>query len=318
MEFQPNLKKVNLKPKGEVEIILTTYLSDLRGSVGMLSEMIDQKIAVGFDSTVVTYNVQINARNNKPIREYKVDQNGIVSEVKPTGEQMEMNLEGLPKEKVPIKDEPQEIDKNVIDDFVCEGLSPMPTSTTFPAQTWIVRLRHGETYLRIASEYGISSGRIVEVVDAYREEIAPLAAKWNEWREGKVAAEPAAEAETVEMTEQGGAVESSQEQKPEEEGGNEPGDGQAPRETMDFDTGDANVVTTADSDKEKIEAFILEEKPMFEDIPFDFPKLLAGRKAGKSWIEIANTIGVTSSRLQAAYTTYKKRVAKMIEDRGAA
>lgn len=91
-EFNPNVKKVNLKPKGEVEIILITSLSDLRGSVETLSNMIDQKVRVALESNVVSYNVQINARTEKPITTYKVDDDGIVSQVQPEGEQMELDL----------------------------------------------------------------------------------------------------------------------------------------------------------------------------------------------------------------------------------
>lgn len=97
-EFNPVFKKMNMKPKGEVEIVLTTSLSNLRGSVEALSEMIDQKVVVSLESTIVTYNVQINARTEKPIRSYKVDELGVVAEVKPEGEQAELDL-GLPKKK---------------------------------------------------------------------------------------------------------------------------------------------------------------------------------------------------------------------------
>ncbi len=176
-EFNPVFKKMNMKPKGEVEIVLSTSLSELRGSVEALSEMIDQKIRVALESTVVTYNVQINARTEKPIRHYKVDESGIVTEVKSEGEQTEMDL-GLPKEQDPVKEVPEEISREIVDDFILSLLAPQYDDLPYPFYAWVDRLRLGETYSKLASDFAMSSGKIVELIDEYRSRVAPLAAKW--------------------------------------------------------------------------------------------------------------------------------------------
>jgi hypothetical protein len=49
-------------------------------------------------------------------------------------------------------------------------------------------------------------------------------------------------------------------------------------------------------------------KPKFDDIPFDFPSLLAKKKSGKSWMEIAREINEPSSKLGTAFTKYKSKV----------
>lgn len=63
------------------------------------------------------------------------------------------------------------------------------------------------------------------------------------------------------------------------------------------------------SDKARLEAFILEQKPVFEDIPFNFPQLLERKRESKeTWLEIASDLGERSTILQAAYSKYKARV----------
>lgn len=118
IEFKPILKKVNLKPGGKKEIVLEVSDSCLDGKLDKLSEMIDQKISASFESEIVTYNIQINARTNQPLTSYKVDDRGVVHEVKPEGEQ----LEAFPPAEVPIKEEQEELEKQVIDEFIRAGL----------------------------------------------------------------------------------------------------------------------------------------------------------------------------------------------------
>ncbi|MEK5162042.1 hypothetical protein NYE69_06825 [Paenibacillus sp. FSL R5-0527] len=71
--------------------------------------------------------------------------------------------------------------------------------------------------------------------------------------------------------------------------------------------------------KEELEEYILNQQPVFEDIPFDFPQLLKRRKSeGKTWMQIAQEAGVSSSQISSKYSEYKKRVTKMMKDGGAA
>ncbi|WP_433943388.1 hypothetical protein [Paenibacillus sp. SN-8-1] len=71
-------------------------------------------------------------------------------------------------------------------------------------------------------------------------------------------------------------------------------------------------------DKEELEQFILKEKPIFEDIPFDFPKFLEQRNGGMTWLQIAKSEGVPSTQISSKYRTYKERVAEMMKGGGAA
>lgn len=77
--------------------------------------------------------------------------------------------------------------------------------------------------------------------------------------------------------------------------------------------------TFKEIDKDELEKFILTQQPVFDDIPFDFPTLLRQRKEeGKTWMDISRETGVPSSQISSKYTAYKKRVAKMMQDGGAA
>ncbi|WP_238933564.1 hypothetical protein [Brevibacillus choshinensis] len=333
MEFKPLVKKVNLKPKGIVEIVLETSISDLQGKIDPLSSMIDRRAEATLDSLVVNYNVAINTQTNKPVIGYKVDDTGIVHEVKPEGEQLEAEL-GLPKEKIPTKEEQEEAERTVIDDFIREGLAPRFDDLPYDFQSIISRKLAGETYMKIASELEMSSGKIVDLVDQYRSRVAPMALKWDEWRKGKdkpkaakdneekpVAQEdvpatdndqePAASAEKGESDSDEFAI---FDDASEEEDDSLPVFGETSDESGDMDSGENGLVTPEAEgtiDKDAVENFILSGlAPVFEDITYDFPALLSRRRSGETWIKIAASINISSTKLQAAWSKYKKLVAE--------
>ncbi|WP_308722470.1 hypothetical protein [Paenibacillus polysaccharolyticus] len=110
------------------------------------------------------------------------------------------------------------------------------------------------------------------------------------------------------------------------EGGDESGS----RE-MDFSSESGDQQPSADSegekknapveiDKEALEIFILNKRPIFDDIKFadvpaDFPSLLERRKVnGKTWLEISKEINIPSAQISSKYNAYKKRVTKMMQD----
>jgi len=58
-------------------------------------------------------------------------------------------------------------------------------------------------------------------------------------------------------------------------------------------------------------AFILSgQAPAFEETEYDFPALLARKQNGETWIKIASSIGTSSSKLQTAWSKYKKLVSE--------
>jgi len=203
VDFKALVKKVNLKPKGVKEIVLEINDTGLDGKLNKLSEMIDQKVKVDLDSLVVNYNVTINAKTNKPVTEYKVDDKGVVSEVQPTHEQLEADL-SLPPEKVKTRVEEEQVDLEIVDSFILSGLSPNYVDLPYDFANIVKRKLEGESYYKLANELEISSGKIVEYVDEYRKRVAASALAWHEWKEEQEAngpVDPAEENENVDNPE---------------------------------------------------------------------------------------------------------------------
>ncbi|OMF17021.1 hypothetical protein BK131_03335 [Paenibacillus amylolyticus] len=111
------------------------------------------------------------------------------------------------------------------------------------------------------------------------------------------------------------------------------GDDQSGSKEMDFTSegGDGEPKSAADPQhvaqedppveigKEELELFILNKRPIFDDIkladvPADFPTLLQQRNEGKTWMEISKEINVPSGQISTKYGAYKKRVTKMMQD----
>ncbi|GAB1809806.1 helix-turn-helix domain-containing protein [Priestia megaterium] len=184
-EFNPVVKKVNLKADGKKEIVLEIGDSGLDGKLDTLAKMIGCTVQCAIESQVVSFNITLNAQTNEPVTTYKVDNKGIVSEVEPSAEQLEADL-GLPKEKLKTVEEKQEIELSVVDEFISSGLAPQfETEFAYDIPQVIKRKNDGETYMKIANELNISSGTIVELVDQYRAKVAPLAEKWKEWKDSQ-------------------------------------------------------------------------------------------------------------------------------------
>lgn len=182
IEFKSFLKKVNLKPNGTKEIVLEVTGTDLDNNLNELAKMIATGIEVSLENQKVRYTVLFDDVMNEPVQRYKVDQSGFVHPVEPTPEQLELDM-GLPSEHIKTRLEPQELNVDVVDEFIMSGLAPdYFEKYGHDMATIIERNNLGETYMKIASDLGISSGTIVELVDGYRVEIAPLAAKWYEWK----------------------------------------------------------------------------------------------------------------------------------------
>lgn len=80
-----------------------------------------------------------------------------------------------------------------------------------------------------------------------------------------------------------------------------------------------DTTSAAAVDPKELESFILQQQPTFEDIPYDFPELLRQRREeGKTWMDISKEMGVPSKQISSKFSVYKKRVAKMMQEGGAA
>lgn len=307
IEFKSVVKKVNLKPGGKKEIVLEISDNGLNGKLDNLSEMIDCKVDVSLESLVMNYNITINTKTNKPLKSYKVDDKGVVSEIKQEGEQLEADL-GLPPEEIPTKEQTEWAELKDIDDFITSGMAPRYDDLPYDFESIVQRKYEGETYMKMASELGISSGKIVELVDEYRKRVAPLAIKWNEWRKGQENTDLAKDTKPTEANEPESKVTDEIESK-------DTGDIEEDQSESNDNSQDSEVnKTQATTTKEQVEEFILSgQAPLFEEIPYDFPTLFKRKQEGETWLQIANSMGETSSKITGAWTKYKKLITEHLK-----
>lgn len=218
IEFKPTLKKVNLKPDGKKEIVLEVTDSSLKGKLDALSDLIDTKVLIALESMQVSFNVTINTKTNEPIQQYEVDNQGSVNEIKPSFEQLEADFD-IPEEKIQTREEKEQADREIVDEFIISGLAPSFDGMPNKMPEIVKRRLEGESYLKLANEFDMSSGQIIEVVDEYRTRVAPLAIKWHEWKEKQpdVAEQPKAEERTKEGIETEETVVTEEEQMQEKE-----------------------------------------------------------------------------------------------------
>jgi len=202
--------------------------------------------------------------------------------------------------------------KEIIDDFIAAGMSARFEDMPYDFCDFVTRLREGETYVKFANELNMNVIEVGAMFDEYRKRVAEMAIKWNDWRQGKVKGEPAAQQQPAEQTQtdegqdpdaqsEGNGVdpmppseEVSFETDPQPsdqlsgEGTNPEGDDASPEGTKD--------ITAADVDADVLEAYIFEHKPQFNGVELDFPELLRQRKEeSKTWMNIAKSLNISAS-----------------------
>ncbi|EGG36235.1 hypothetical protein [Paenibacillus sp. HGF5] len=92
-----------------------------------------------------------------------------------------------------------------------------------------------------------------------------------------------------------------------------------PAANENSETEESQASNDEEINKDELEQFILNERPTFDELPFDFPMFLEKRlNEGKTWSEISRIAGITSSQLQPKWRRYKEMVTKMMKDGGAA
>lgn len=154
----------------------------MHGKIDALADMIDTRVDVQLEEEFVSYSVTVNKATQKPMTEYKVDEQGIVQEVKPEVEQTELDL-GLPPELVPTEEKEEVLERKTIDAFIASGLAPTFDDLSLSFYEIITMHQDGLSYLKIASKLNIPDGRLMEDLDEYRKRLAPLAEQWGKWKE---------------------------------------------------------------------------------------------------------------------------------------
>lgn len=179
--FKGTLKKVHIKPRGIQEIVIQINGDELDGQLEAIADMVDLKVNIELDAAVLVFKREINMITNLPLTQYIVQESGIVEVKQP--EQLE--LEGMPDEKVEIQEEEVTIDCEIIDEFVLSGMSPEYDNYHKNLVDILKRRIAGESYRLLASEYGITTKELIEQIKLYRMQVAPLAEAWHKWKQEK-------------------------------------------------------------------------------------------------------------------------------------
>lgn len=182
IEFKPIVKKVNLKKDGVQEIVLEVSNGSLKEKIDALARMIDTDISVALENEYVPYTIRVDKETEKPMIQYKVDEHGVVHEIKDNQDQMELDL-GLPAELIPTDEKKKLGSREIIDQFIASGLAPTYDDLSldfYKIMKW--HLEKELSYLKIASELNISDGRLMNDLDEYRKRLAPLAEQWYKWK----------------------------------------------------------------------------------------------------------------------------------------
>lgn len=109
---------------------------------------------------------------------------------------------------------------------------------------------------------------------------------------------------------------SEEQQDPDDSEDVEPGDSESEPESGEpEESGDPSGEDASGEEpsKEEVEAYILSEKPRFEDIGFN-PDLYEYKKeTGRTWMEVASENKMSSSELQRELGKYRKRIAAILK-----
>ncbi|GIO36232.1 hypothetical protein J41TS12_10930 [Paenibacillus antibioticophila] len=89
------------------------------------------------------------------------------------------------------------------------------------------------------------------------------------------------------------------------------------REIMGDSAGDQQD-DAAEISKEQLEQYILQNRPAFPDMEFNFPELLEKRYQGTTWLTLSKELGVSSGQLSTKFKKYKEEVEKLMKGNGVA
>ncbi|MBP1961189.1 hypothetical protein [Paenibacillus aceris] len=173
----------------------------------------------------------------------------------------------------------------------------------FDFKAILKRFYDGTGYAKIAADLNITLGELSVMLDEYRKRVAPLAKKWDDWRrEQDTAVSEKSEDKTADAP-IGEVVEFT-----------EPGNEEKQYYVTDKEEKGTQI------GKDELENFILGGYgPSYEDLPYDFTELLSRKRKGETWMEIAQSLKISSSKLSADWSEYIKRIKAVLDgENGAA
>ncbi|MBC2077654.1 hypothetical protein HCA99_00335 [Listeria booriae] len=181
MEFKPVPQKITAKGDGVIEIVLKIENGSLYGKMDQIQELIKRPCVVSIRPNTAEFVTERDKNTKQPLVRYQVDDTGIVEAVHIEQEQLE--LEGI--EKLEVEKETQEIDIDIIDQFILEAGQPEFDGIDIDPQRVIMLQKAGKSDREIASDLEIETEALITQMDEYKRLVAPYAFAWWSWKTGK-------------------------------------------------------------------------------------------------------------------------------------
>ncbi|MBA3926568.1 hypothetical protein [Listeria rustica] len=182
MEFKPVPQKITAKGDGVIELVLKVENGSLYGKMDQIQELIKRPCVVSIKLNTTEFTTERDKVTKQPLIRYQIDDNsGLVEAVHIEQEQLE--LEGI--EKLEVEKETQEIDIDIIDQFILEAAQPEFDGIDIDAQRVIMLQKAGKADREIALDLEIETEALITQMDEYKQLVAPYAFAWWSWKTGK-------------------------------------------------------------------------------------------------------------------------------------
>ncbi|WP_347943729.1 hypothetical protein V4S36_11410 [Enterococcus cecorum] len=167
MELRTQVKKINLTSK-ENSLVLEISDEKLDEKLPELKKFIGEFINIQIIPEIYSYQVEINEEGH-PIVSWKMLQDGSVE----IERNEQLNLLGTSK----TRKEMRKVQRSTVDEFIAECPVIEHINVINPKDV-LDRLKQGEDFSSIASDYGLSDSELVTQLDEVRQYYLPVADAW--------------------------------------------------------------------------------------------------------------------------------------------
>lgn len=167
MELRTQVKKINLTSKGN-SLVLEISDEKLGKKLSELKKFIGEFINIQIIPEIYSYQVEIDEEGH-PIVSWKLLQDGSVE----IERNEQLNLLGTSK----TRKEMRKVQRSTVDEFIAECPVIEHINVINPKDV-LDRLKQGEDFSSIASDYGLSDSELVTQLDEVRQYYLPVADEW--------------------------------------------------------------------------------------------------------------------------------------------
>lgn len=167
MELRTQVKKINLTSK-ENSLVLEISDEKLGEKLSELKKFIGEFINIQIIPEIYSYQVEIDEEGH-PIVSWKLLQDGSVE----IERNEQLNFLGTSK----MRKEMRKVQRSTVDEFIAECPVIEHINVINPKDV-LDRLKQGEDFSSIASDYGLSDSELVTQLDEVRQYYLPVADAW--------------------------------------------------------------------------------------------------------------------------------------------